>query len=131
MNNSLTKTGVWLIATVCALTGIASIFYGYIAIYSLSGFSSIFIGVVIIVIAVGLFKRHSVARVGAILVLLICSTGCVMWLFFYQHNPNANLENAGLIEYFCLIYILVALISILFLSLKKTKQYFLAHADKL
>ncbi|MEM7401737.1 MAG: hypothetical protein AAF304_07295, partial [Pseudomonadota bacterium] len=70
MSNSSANLGVWLIATVCTLTGIASIFYGYIAIYSLSGFSSIFIGVVIVVIAVGLIKKHSVARVGAILVLI-------------------------------------------------------------
>lgn len=124
MSDSFIKTGVWLVATVCALTGFASIFYGYIAIYSLSGFTSIFIGVAIILIAIGLIKRHSVARVGAIVVLMICSTGCLMWLFFYQYNPNAKLDNLGLIEYFCLIYILLAMTAICFLLIKSTKEYF-------
>ena len=124
MNDNMTKTGVWLIAIVCAFTGLASIIYGYIAIYSLSGFSSIFIGAVIIVIAIGLIKRHSIARIGAMIVLLIFSMGCVMWLSFFQQTLDAKLENASLIEYFCLLYILIALISILFLLLRKTKAYF-------
>ena len=131
MNDSFTKSGVWLIAITLALTGLASIFYGYIAIYSLSGFSSIFIGVIIIIIAVGLTKKHSVARVGAIFILLICSVGCVMWLLFYQYNPNENLENAGLIEYFCLTYLFIAFLSIIFLLRKKTKKYFIEQAEKL
>ena len=124
MSDSSIKTGVWLVATVCALTGMASIFYGYIAIYSLSGFTSIFIGVAIILIAIGLIKRHSVARVGAIVVLMLSNIGCLMWLFFYQYNPNAKLDNLGLIEYFCLIYILLATTAISFLLIKSTKEYF-------
>jgi len=131
MSEGFIKSGVWLVATVCALTGFASIFYGYIAIYSLSGFTSIFIGVAITLIAIGLIKRHSVARAGAIIVLLICSIGCLMWLFFYQHNPNTKLDNAGAIEYFCLLYILIAFIAIVFLLLKKTKEYFSVMAKKL
>jgi len=131
MSDGFIKTGVWLVATVCALTGFASIFYGYIAIYSLSGFTSIFIGVAITIIALGLIKRHSVARVGAIIVFIVCSVGCVMWLFFYQHNPNTKLDNVGAIEYFCMLYIVIAFMAVIFLLLRKTKQFFSVQAKKL
>ena len=125
MNKKTVVIGIWLVAIFCALTGIASIFYGYLAIYSLSGFTSIFIGAVIIVIASGLIKRHAVARIGAYLILITCSIGCLMWLFFYQHNPNTQISNIGLIEYFCIFYIVLSAIAIIFMSTPSAKKYFM------
>ena len=124
MSDRITIAGTWIVAILCVLTGVVSVVYGYLAISSLSGFSSIFIGVIIIVISAGLTKKHSVARVGAIIILLICSIGCVMGLFFYRNSLNINLDNIGLIEYFCLIYLIASILSIIFLLRKKTKEYF-------
>ena len=131
MSESFIRIGVWLVAILCALTGLASIFYGYIAIYSLSGFTSIFIGAAIVLIAIGLIKRHAVARIGAYLVLVVSSIGCLMWLFFYQYNPNTQIENIGMIEYFCLLYIFIAVFAVLFLSIRSTREYFSVYTDKL
>ena len=131
MSENFIRIGIWMIAAFCALTGLASIFYGYLAIYSLTGFTSIFIGVAIIIIAIGLIKRHAVARLGALLVLIACSIGCLMWLFFYQHNPNTQTDSIGLIEYFCFIYLLIAILAIVFLSFKNIKQYFSTYVTKL
>ena len=124
MSDRITIAGTWIVAILCVLTGVVSVVYGYLAISSLSGFSSIFIGVIIIVISAGLTKKHSVARVGAIIILLICSIGCVMGLFFYRNSLNINLDNIRLIEYFCLFYLIAAILSIIFLLRKKTKEYF-------
>ena len=131
MSESFIRIGVWLTAIICALTGLASIFYGYIAIYSLSGFTSIFIGAIIVLIALGLIKRHAVARIGAYLVLVVSSIGCLMWLFLYQYNPNTQIKNIGTIEYFCLLYIFIAVLAVLFLSIKATREYFSVYTDKL
>ena len=131
MSESFIRIGVWFVAIQCALTGLASIFYGYIAIYSLSGFTSIFIGAAIVLIAIGLIKRHAVARIGAYFVLVVSSTGCLMWLFLYQHNTNTQIENIGTIEYFCLLYIFIAVFAVLFLSIKTTREYFSVYTDKL
>jgi hypothetical protein len=130
VSETVIRIGVWLVALFCALTGIATIFYGFIAIYSLSGFTSIFIGVVIVIISVGLLKRHAIARVGALIILILSSTGCAMWLFFFQYNTDVQQKSLGQLEYFCLIYIVFSVIAILFLSIKKTKSYFSVYAKQ-
>ena len=124
MSESVTRVGVWMVALICILTGISSVFYGYIAIYSLSGFTSIFIGVAIILISIGLLKRHAVARIGAYIVLIISGTGCLMWLYFFQQNAAPQQKYIGLTEYFCLIYIVLAIAAIVFLSVPVTRRYF-------
>ena len=121
MSLNAVKIGVWLVALLCALMGI---FYGYIAIYSLSGFTSIFIGVAIILISIGLLKRHAVARIGTYIVLIISGAYCFMWLYLFQQNATPQQKNIGQIEYFCFIYIVLALVAIVFLSIPATRRYF-------
>ncbi len=124
MSERFAILGIYLVALICALTGIGTIVYGYIAIYSLSGFTSIFIGVAIILIAIGLIKQHAVARIGACIVLIISATGCFWWLFVYQQIEVSQVNLFGLVEYFCLIYIAVSIVAIIFLTLPSTRKYF-------
>jgi hypothetical protein len=127
----IVKIGVSLIAFFCALIGLFTIYYGYTAIYTLSGFTSIFIGVATILIAIGLIKRHNVARIGAYFILLISSFGYVLWLIIvFRTNENVQISDLGLLEYICIIYILLATIAICFLSIKSTSEYFSLNKDE-
>ena len=120
-----TKIIVWLTAIFCAIVGLFIIYYGYTAIYSLSGFTSIFVGVVTILFAVGLTKGHQLARIGALFIFIISSTGCVWWLYIiFQQQTNTNESMLGEFEYICIAYVFLSLIAIILLILPSTRKFF-------
>ena len=120
-----TKIIVWLTAIFCAIVGLFIIYYGYTAIYSLSGFTSIFVGVVTILFAVGLTKGHQLARIGALFIFIISSTGCAWWLYIiFQQQTNTNESMLGEFEYICIAYVFLSLIAIILLILPSTRKFF-------
>ncbi|QMU61973.1 MAG: hypothetical protein GKR92_09805 [Gammaproteobacteria bacterium] len=125
MNTNSINVGVWLVAIFCALEGLFTIYYGFITIYAYSGFTSIFIGVATILIAVGLIKKHHIARVGAYVVFVI--SGLTIALILYvglRPNEDGEVNGFGLLEYLCVIYIFLAFIAVIFLSLPSARKYF-------
>ncbi len=125
MNSKVVKTGIWSIAILCALQGLITIYYGFTTIYAYSGFTSIFVGVAIMLIVVGLIKKHHIARIGAYIVLIITALNFVFVLYIAsQPNEDGNVSGFGILEYACAVYIFLAIVSIMFLSLKTTKEYF-------
>ena len=125
MSNGVLKIGVWMVAMFCALVGLLAVYYGFTTIYSYSGFTSIFVGVAIIMIAVGLIKKHHIARMGAYIVFVMSGFKYAFWLFIVlQPNEDGKVSSFGILEYLCVSYLLLAIASIWFLSLKPTREYF-------
>ena len=125
MNSKVTKTGVWLIAALCALQGLLTIYYGFTTIYAYSGFTSIFVGVAIMLIVMGLIKKHHIARIGAYIILIISALNFIFVLYIAsQPNEDGNVNGIGLFEYACAAYVFLAIVAIIFLSLKTTREYF-------
>ena len=125
MSNSLLKTGVWVVAMFCALVGLLTVYYGFTTIYSYSGFTSIFVGVAIILIAIGLIKKHQIARIGAYIVFIMSGLKYAIWLYIVlRPNEDGKVSSFGILEYLCVSYIMLAIASMWFLSLKSTKEYF-------
>ncbi len=124
MNSKAVKIGVWLIAILCALQGLLTIYYGYITIYAYSGFTSIFVGVAIMLIVIGLIKKHHIARIGAYIILIISALNFIFVLYIAsQPNEDGNVPGLGVFEYACAAYVLLATVAIIFLSLKTTREY--------
>ena len=125
MNSRLVKTGVWLVAVLCALQGMFTIYYGFTTIYAYSGFTSIFVGVAIMLIVVGLIKKHHIARIGAYIVIIISALNFILVLYIASKpNEDGVVSDFGVFEYACAAYVFLAMLAILFLSLKSTRDYF-------
>jgi hypothetical protein len=125
MSNSFLKIGVWMVALFCTLIGLLAVYYGFTTIYSYSGFTSIFVGVAIVLIAIGLIKKHHIARVGAYIVFVLSALKYAFWLYIVlQPSEDGEVRSLGVLEYLCVSYILLAIVSMWFLSLKSTRGYF-------
>ena len=125
VNTNYINVGVWLVAIFCALEGLFTIYYGFTTIYAYSGFTSIFIGVATILIAIGLTKKHHIARIGAYIIFIISSLTIALILYVgFGPNEYGKASGFGLIEYMCVIYIFLAFIAIIFLSLSSVRKYF-------
>ena len=125
MNNKVVKVGVWLIAVLCALQGLLTIYYGFITIYAYSGFTSIFVGVAIMLIVIGLIKKHHIARIGAYIIIIISALNFIFVLYIASKpNEDGVVSDFSVFEYACAAYIILAIIAIIFLSLKTTREYF-------
>lgn len=124
-NSKAVTTGIWLISLLCALQGLATIYYGFTTIYAYSGFTSIFVGVAIMLIVVGLIKKHQIARIGAYIVLIISALNFIFVLYIASRpDEGGNVSDFGVLEYACAAYIFLAIAAVLFLSLKNTREYF-------
>ncbi len=125
MNDKIVKVGVWLVAIFCALEALITVYYGFTTIYAYSGFTSIFIGVAIMLIAIGLIKKHHIARIGACIVFIITSLNLIFLLYIVlRPNEDGGVGSLGIQEYLYMVYIILAIAAILFLSLKTTREYF-------
>jgi hypothetical protein len=126
MNSNAVRLGVWLVAILCALQGLLTIYYGFTTIYAYSGFTSIFVGVAIMLIVVGLIKKHHIARIGAYIIFMIPAFYFFIFVLFIESQPNkdGDVNDFGVLEYACVIYIFLAIVAIIFLSLKTTREYF-------
>lgn len=125
MSDRVVIFGVWLVAIFCALVGLFTIYYGFTTIYAYSGFTSIFIGVATVLIAIGLIKKHHIARIGAYIVFVISSLNFAFLLYIIlRPNEHGEAGNLGVFEYFIISYIFLAIAAIGFLTLKSTRQYF-------
>ncbi|MGH1537206.1 MAG: hypothetical protein ACRBDX_04040 [Gammaproteobacteria bacterium] len=125
MSTNIVRVGVWLVAIICAIEGLFTIYYGFTTIYAYSGFTSIFVGVAIMLIAIGLVKKHHIARIGACIIFIISSLNLVFLLYIvFRPNEEGKIGNLGLQEYLYVVYIILAIIAILFLSLRTTREYF-------
>ncbi|MEJ2116182.1 MAG: hypothetical protein P8X88_09130 [Gammaproteobacteria bacterium] len=125
MSNGMLKVGVWGVAMFCALVGLLAVYYGFTTIYSYSGFTSIFVGVAIIMIAIGLIKKHQIARIGAYIVFVMSGLKYAFWLYIVlRPNEDGKVSSFSILEYLCVSYLLLAIASIWFLSLKSTRGYF-------
>lgn len=125
MNSKAVRSGIWLVAILCAFQGLLTIYYGFTTIYAYSGFTSIFVGVAIMLIVIGLIKKHHIARIGAYIIFIISALNFIFVLFIAsQPNEDGNVNDFGVLEYVCAIYIFLAIVAIIFLSLKTTREYF-------
>jgi hypothetical protein len=125
VNTNLVNFGVWLVAIFCALLGLSTIYYGFTTIYAYSGFTSIFVGVAIMLIAIGLIKKHHIARIGAYIVFVISGLNFAFWLYIVlRPNEDGSVSSFGALEYLCVIYIFLAIVAVLFLSIPSTRKYF-------
>jgi len=125
VNTNYINVGVWLVAIFCALEGLFTIYYGFTTIYAYSGFTSIFIGVATMLIAIGLTKKHHIARIGAYIVLIISGLTIAFILYVgLRPNEDGDVSGFGLIEYVCVIYIFLTIIAVIFLSLPSARKYF-------
>ena len=87
--------------------------------------ASIFIGVATILIAVGLTKKHHIARIGAYIVFIISGLNIAFLLYIgLRPNEDGQVGSFGLLEYMCVVYILLALVAIFFLSIPSTRRVF-------
>ena len=125
VNTNYINVGVWLVAIFCALEGLFTIYYGFTTIYAYSGFTSIFIGVATILIAIGLTKKHHIARIGAYIVFIISSLTIALILYVgLRPNEYGKVSAFGLVEYMCVIYMFLSTVAIIFLSLLSVRKYF-------
>lgn len=125
MSVNIVTVGVWLVAIFCALLGLSTIYYGFTTIYAYSGFTSIFVGVAIMLIAIGLIKKHHIARIGAYIVFIISGLNLAFWLYIVlRPNEDGSVSRFGALEYLCMIYILLAIIAVMFLSIPSTRKFF-------
>ncbi len=130
MSANITSIGVWIVAVFCALMGLFTIYYGFTTIYAYSGFTSIFVGVAIMLIAIGLIKKHHIARIGAYVVLIISSLNFVFLLYIIlRPNEDVLVGSLGVLEYILISYIFLAIAAIGFLKLKSTRKYFSSIRD--
>jgi len=81
MTTKFTVIGVWVVSIFCGLLGLSTIYYGFTTVYAYSGFTSIFVGVAIVLIAVGLIKKHHIARIGAYVIIIISALNLLFWLY--------------------------------------------------
>jgi len=107
------------------MEGLFTIYYGFTTIYAYSGFTSIFIGVATMLIAIGLTKKHHIARIGAYIVLIISGLTIAFILYVgLRPNEDGDVSGFGLLEYVCVIYIFLTIIAVIFLSLPSARKYF-------
>lgn len=126
----IVNVGVWFVAIFCAIQGLFTIYYGFTTIYAYSGFTSIFVGVATVLIAIGLTKKHHIARVGAYIVFIISGLNYAFLLYIaLRPNEEGQVSSIGLIEYMCVIYIFLAIVSIIFLSISSTRKHFAKIAN--
>ena len=122
------KAGVWLVALFCALQGLFTIYYGFITIYAYSGFTSIFVGVATTLIAIGLIKKHHIARIGAYIVFIVSGFYFTFWLYIViRPNDDGQVSSFSIVEYLCISYIFLAIFAIIFLAMPSTRKYFSAN----
>ena len=125
MSTNCINVGVWLVALFCALVGLFTIYYGFTAIYALSGFTSIFVGVATMLIAIGLIKKHHIARIGAYIVFIISgATLCFLLYIALWPNDDGKVSGFSVLEYLCVSYIFLAVFAIIFLSMPSTRKHF-------
>ncbi len=125
MSNRVLKIGIWMVAMFCGMVGLLAVYYGFITIYSYSGFTSIFVGVAIVLIAIGLIKKHYIARIGAYIVFIMSGLKYAFWLYIVlQPKEDGSISNFSILEYLCVSYILFAVAAMWFLSLESTREYF-------
>lgn len=130
MSVNITSIGVWLVAVFCALMGLFTIYYGFTTIYAYSGFTSIFVGVAIMLITIGLIKKHHIARIGAYAVLIVSSLNFLFLLYIIlRPNEDGQVGSLGVLEYLLISYIILAIVAIGFLTLKSTRKYFSSIRD--
>lgn len=130
MSDRVVTFGVWLVAMFCALVGLFTIYYGFTTIYAYSGFTSIFVGVATVLIAIGLIKKHHIARIGAYVVFIISSLNFLFLLYIIlRPNEHGEAGSLGVFEYLLISYIFLAIAAIGFLTLKSTRQYFSSIRD--
>jgi len=121
-----------LVAILCALEGLFTIYYGFTTIYAYSGFTSIFIGVATMLIAIGLIKKHHIARIGAYIVFIISGLTIALILYVgFRPNEDGEVNGFGLLEYMCVVYIFLALVAVIFLLLPSARKYFSSSNDEL
>lgn len=125
MKINFINVGVWLVALFCALEGLFTIYYGFITIYAYSGFTSIFVGVAITLIAIGLIKKHHIARIGAYIVFIVSGFYFAFWLYIViRPNDDGKVSSFSVVEYLCVSYIFLAIFAIIFLSIPSTRKHF-------
>lgn len=130
MSVNMVSAGVWLVAIFCALQGLFTIYYGFTTIYAYSGFTSIFVGVATVLIAIGLTKKHHIARVGAYIVFIISGLNYAFLLYIaLRPNEEGEAGRFGLLEYMCVIYIFLAVVAIIFLSISSTRKHFARNSE--
>lgn len=130
MSVNIVRFGVWSVAIFCALQGLFTIYYGFTTIYAYSGFTSIFVGVAIMLIAIGLIKKHHIARIGAYIVFIISGLNYAFWLYIVlRPNEDGRVSGFGVLEYLCVSYIFLAVVAIIFLSISSTRKHFARNRE--